>query len=136
MVEILTIGYGGKKPHEFFDELDRLNADLVIDVRWNPFKAFLGIYTYKSLMKRVKNYHWIPELGNPSQKLPPRLIDEKLGLTKVIALINQHKAKRVALLCAEKDEEKCHRKYVKEKLLRRLLSEKKVVRNAPKKGKN
>jgi len=120
MTDIMTIGYGGKKPHAFFDELAKLNADLVIDVRWNPFKAFLGVYTCKALMKRVPNYVWIIELGNPSRKLPPTLMDEKTGLDKAMALIKNHKAKRVVLLCAEKDENRCHRKYVKEKLIERL----------------
>jgi len=120
MTEIVTIGYGGKKPSEFFEELKELNADLTIDVRHNPHHAFLGVYTYKPLFIRVRGYVWIKELGNKLKTLPPELIDEELGLAKAVRLITFKKAKRVVLLCAEKDENRCHRKYVKEKLQARL----------------
>ena len=120
MVEIMTIGYGGKRPHDFFTELKSLKPDLVIDVRRNPHHAFLGIYTLASLKKRVEHYVWIHELGNKKKTLPPELIDEGVGLGKAIGMIQAWKANRVVLLCAEKDENRCHRKYVKEKLQRLL----------------
>ena len=123
-MEVLTIGYGGKRPHEFFDELDRLSADLVVDVRRDPFHAFLGVYTKPSLERRLKNYVWIRELGNRHKSLPPVLVDEKAGLLRLLALIRTRHPKRVVLLCAEKDEERCHRAYVKrlvEEKLRREL---------------
>lgn len=120
MVEILTIGYGGKHPKDFFDELKKLKADLTIDVRRDPHHAFLGVYTYKHLFTRIMSYVWIKELGNKRKTLPPELIDEEVGLRKAVGLIKVEKAKRVVLLCAEKDENRCHRKYVKEKLQKLL----------------
>ena len=115
-VQVLTIGYGGKHPTDFFKELEDLKADLVIDVRRDPHHAFLGVYTYKPLFVRIRGYVWIQELGNKRKTLPPELIDEGVGLGKAIGMIVAMKAKRVVLLCAEKDEDRCHRKYVKEKL--------------------
>lgn len=119
-VEVLTIGYGGKRPHAFFDELMKLNADLVVDVRRNPYKAFLGVYTFSSLMKRVENYVSIPLLGNALKTLPPKLVDEEKGMQVLMNIMKAYRCKRLVLLCVEKDEDRCHRKYVKEKLLERL----------------
>ena len=114
--EILTIGYGGKHPHEFFSELEALDPNIVIDVRANPFKAFLNVYTKPYLEARLKNrYVWIEELGNQTRSLPPILIDEEVGLRKVREYMRNNP--RIILLCAEKDERKCHRSYIKSRLL-------------------
>lgn len=113
--EILSIGYGGKKPQAFFEELEALSPDVVVDVRENPFKAFLGVYTKKGLEARLgTKYFWIRELGNSTQELPPTLVDEEEGLRKLRALMEGHR--RVVLLCAEKDENRCHRSYIKAKI--------------------
>ena len=113
--EILTIGYGGKKPTEFFAELEALNPDVLVDVRENPFRAFLGVYTQKGLMNRLGDrYVWIRELGNRTRELPPTLVDEDEGFRKLRALMEKHK--RLVLLCAEKDETNCHRSYIKARL--------------------
>lgn len=114
--EVLTIGYGGKKPQLFFQELDKLCPDMVIDVRANPYKAYLNVYTKKSLENRLKdNYVWIRELGNPSHSLPPHLEDEPKGIEKIHKIMRSHH--RIVLLCAEKDETRCHRSYIKHRLL-------------------
>jgi len=120
MIEILTIGYGGKHPSDFFKELEELQADLIIDVRQDPYRAFLGVYTCPHLRKRLKKYIWIRELGNKVRELPPQLVNEKVGLDIAVSMIKSRKCKRVVLLCAEKDENRCHRKYVKEKLQNRF----------------
>lgn len=117
MTEIMTIGYGGQRPSEFFDELARLGADVVVDVREDPFHAFLGAYTKPALEKRLgERYVWIPELGNKTRSLPPVLVDEEAGMRKLMTLMKRYD--RIVLLCAERDERRCHRLYVKEKALR------------------
>jgi uncharacterized protein (DUF488 family) len=113
--DLLTIGYGGKKPGDFFAELEALKPDIIVDVRENPFHAFLGAYTKKGLEMRFRSpYIWIKELGNTSRVLPPTLVDEEEGIEKLHVLMQHHE--RVVLLCAEKDEERCHRSYIKAKL--------------------
>lgn len=111
-----TIGYGGKKPDDFFKELDELNPDIVVDVRENPYRAFLGVYTLPQLEKRLgSKYTWIKELGNKTRMMPPTLVDETVGLEKLIEFSKTHK--RIVLLCAEKLEENCHRGYVKRRFI-------------------
>lgn len=112
---ISTIGYGGKKPEEFFQELESLHPDLVIDVRENPDRAFLGTYTRSGLKKVLgERYLWIHELGNRSRSMPPTLVNEEEGLRKLTELLKKYS--HVVLLCAEKDEERCHREYIKDKI--------------------
>ena len=114
--EVVTIGYGGKKPTDFFAEIDALGVDLVVDVRENPFKAFLGVYTKRGLEARLgEKYTWVKELGNTTRELPPTLVDEAEGMRKLRALMEGRR--RVALLCAEKDETMCHRGYIKAQIL-------------------
>lgn len=115
MTEILTIGYGGKKPKDFFRELQALQPCLVVDVRRDPKHAFLGVYTRTGLASRIPNYEWIPELGNKKKCLPPEYVDEEVGFAKLRLLMSKHP--RIVLLCAEKDENRCHRKWIKEKVL-------------------
>ena len=112
---LLTIGYGGKKPSDFFSELEELNPDVIVDVRENPNKAYLGCYTKAHFEKRLGQYIWIEELGNKTRSLPPKLVNEEKGMKKLQNLC--HDENTVVLLCAEKDEKRCHRLYVKEKMI-------------------
>jgi uncharacterized protein (DUF488 family) len=113
--EVMTIGYGGKKPEAFFAELEVLRPDFVVDVRRDPFHAFLGVYTKKGLENRLGDtYVWLRELGNTTRELPPTLVDEKEGLMKLHALMVG--CSRIVLLCAERDETHCHRNYIKAKI--------------------
>ena len=112
---VYTMGYGGKKREAFFDELSKLNYDIVVDVREDPDHAYLGCYTRKHLEKQLKeHYMWIPELGNRTRTLPLTLVDEKAGMEKLHKVLSQHMV--VVLLCAEKNEENCHRGYIRRKL--------------------
>ncbi len=116
MATISTIGYGGKKPTDFFKELESMQPDIIVDVRENPYKAFLGVYTLPQLEKRFgSKYTWIKELGNRLRQMPPTLVDEEAGLEKLLALAEKHQ--HIVLLCAEKLEENCHRGYVKQRFI-------------------
>lgn len=111
---IKTIGYGGKKPDDFFNELEELEPSIVIDVRENPYSAYLAVYTHSQLTKRLgSKYTWIKELGNKTRMMPPTLVDEEAGLEKLRVLAMTHQ--RIVLLCAEKRESDCHRGYVKKR---------------------
>jgi uncharacterized protein (DUF488 family) len=121
---IMTIGYGGKKPDEFFQELLSLEPDIVVDVREDPYHAYLGVYTLPYLEKKLKEkYIWIRELGNNTRSLPPVLVDEDTGIRKLLELSDNHR--RIVLLCTEKNEKDCHRKYIKDKVSDMLISREK-----------
>lgn len=69
-MKISLIGYGGRKPTDFFDRIEKMNPDLVVDVRADPYHAFLAAYTKPQLEKRLEiKYLWIPELGNKTRDI-------------------------------------------------------------------
>ncbi|MCW4049903.1 MAG: DUF488 domain-containing protein [Candidatus Bathyarchaeota archaeon] len=111
---IQTIGYGGMKPDDFFDKLGKMNPNYVVDVRENPHRAYLGCYTKAHLEKRLANYIWIKELGNKTRKMPPTLVNEELGIARLRELCKL--SELIVLLCAEKDEARCHRSYIKKRI--------------------
>lgn len=113
--KLMTIGYGGKNPSDFFSELEEMSPDFVVDIRENPNRAYLGCYTKAHFEKRLEHYIWIEELGNRSRTLPPHLINEELGMARLKELCEANN--RIVLLCAEKDEKRCHRSYVKERIV-------------------
>ena len=130
-MKVLTVGYGNLVPDEFFVKLNALKADLIVDVRADPWHAWSSCYTARFLMKKFSNYVPIPALGNRSRTLPPRLVNEQVGFRQLLMLLSSEwrvfgktvkfpPVNTVVLLCSELDENRCHRKYVKEKLVRLL----------------
>jgi len=130
-LRVLTFGYGNLAPDEFFARLEALRPDLIVDVRADPWHARLGSYTAGFLMKKFPNYVPIPYLGNRERRLPPRLVNEEVGFRQLLLLVSSEwrvfgrtvsfpPVETVVLLCSELDENRCHRKYVKEKLVRLL----------------
>ena len=122
-MKVSLIGYGGtKKPKDFFARIKQMNVDLVVDVREDPFHAYLTPYKKPQLEKNLKDkYLWIPELGNKTRDINNiQLVDEEKGLQKLLELAKKHD--HIVLLCAEKKDEACHRSYVRNRLLE-LMSE-------------
>ena len=107
---IRTIGYGNKPPAVFFKELEELNPDLVIDVRASP-RGWSHSYSKRGLEKRLgEKYVWLPMCGNATKVLPPTLSDESACLKEIRKHMEAHGL--VVLLCAEMDENRCHRHYI------------------------
>jgi uncharacterized protein (DUF488 family) len=111
-MKISLIGYGGTRPTDFFAKIEQMSLDLVVDVREDSNHAYLATYTRPQLEKRLKGrYIWIPELGNKTRNIDNiQLVDEEKGLQKLLELANRHE--HVALLCAEKRDEDCHRFFL------------------------
>jgi uncharacterized protein (DUF488 family) len=116
LTRITLIGYGGSKPTDFFAKIEQLNPDIVVDVREDPYHAYLATYTKPRLEKRLASkYVWIPELGNKTRDINNiHLVDEQKGLQKLLELARRND--HIKLLCAEKKDEDCHRSYVRNRL--------------------
>jgi uncharacterized protein (DUF488 family) len=117
---VSLIGYSGTKPTDFFAKIEQMNPDLIVDVREDPNHAYLATYTKTQLEKRLEDkYVWIPELGNKTRDINNiQLVDEEVGLRRLSELAKKHE--HIALLCAEKRDEDCHRSYVRNRLLQLL----------------
>jgi uncharacterized protein (DUF488 family) len=122
MVNFKTIGYGGRDTSSLISTLKEMNADAVIDVRHKPYcgwnKDFCGEVLKDKLAAEGIDYLWISDLGNTTRDIDNiKLVNERRGIEKVLAVVGQCEYDTVVLLCAEADEKRCHRSYVKDKLV-------------------
>ena len=122
MVNFRTIGYGGRDTNSLVSALKEMNADAVIDVRYKPYcgwnRDFCGEVLKEKLAAEGIDYFWISELGNTTRDINNiKLVNESRGIEKVLAAAAQYEYDMVVLLCAEADEKKCHRSYVRDKLV-------------------
>lgn len=123
-MKIFTIGYGGRKRDEFIDLLKKNDVRIVVDVRLNPERAFMGIYAkgkdpHKGIQGLLEHtgiqYIWVSELGNPfkdDKNWKPKYqlyLKEKgkLLCSKLYELDTSF-----CLLCCEKYASGCHRKVI------------------------
>jgi uncharacterized protein (DUF488 family) len=131
-----TIGYGGNKPADFVEILKTHKIKSIIDVRLRPDKASMGLYqkakgNNKGIQKLLNDkgieYFSFVELGNlfvddkDSWKLKYEELLKASGelLTKnLLTLIKDGKIPQpFCLMCAEKDENECHRKQIADYLI-------------------
>ncbi len=123
MVVFKTIGYGGLGgANHLVKMLKEMNAELVVDVRLKPWcswnKGFCGQALKNKLSGANIDYFWTDDLGNITRDVRDiKLLNEKRGLEKVLALVKTYNYGIVVLLCAEADERRCHRLYIKNKLV-------------------
>ena len=123
MVVFKTIGYGGLAgANQLTTILKETNAELVVDVRLKPYcgwnKDFCGHALKNKLSGAGIDYFWTDDLGNITRDVRDiKLLNEKRGLEKVLALVKTYSYGTVVLLCAEADEKRCHRLYIKNKLV-------------------
>jgi uncharacterized protein (DUF488 family) len=120
---IKTIGYGGLGGvNHLLTMLKEMNADVVIDVRLKPYcgwnKDFCANALKNTLPGAGIDYLWISDLGNLTKDVRNiKLANEARGIEKVLSLAGTYKYDVVVLLCAEAEEKRCHRLYVKNKLI-------------------
>lgn len=131
---IATIGYEGKTIDGFLNELLMQRIGSVIDVRSNPFSykfGFCGSVLQEYLSKLDIEYLHLPEMGIPSRErkhlkteadlkslfkaYDVSLNDMRPALT---SLIRKGAEKRIALMCMEKDVNRCHRGVIGNRLRR------------------
>jgi uncharacterized protein (DUF488 family) len=112
-MKVLTLGYGGLAPGHFRQLVP--DTAIVIDVRINPSSA-QRFYSQDILAAHFPGrYHSVPQLGNlsrsPARWDPPSPEEADSFITQLAALVVRHNGE-VLLLCAERDAQKCHRRFV------------------------
>jgi len=116
---VYTIGYGGRKPEELVKILKEHGVDLVVDVRRKP-KGYLAVYSYPQikgwLAKHGIDYLHEARLGNPYETVEEYEADAEnlLGKLDLMGMLKEwgYPERTVALLCAEKNPERCHRRVI------------------------
>ena len=123
--QCFTIGYGDYPIDRFIDSVRSAGIDTIIDVRSTPYSRFNPQFNRENLEKSLKEsaigYRFMGDrLGgrytNPGLLFPDgtvnyRKVQEtelfKEGISQLLAVISS--GKTIALMCAEKEPERCHR---------------------------
>lgn len=126
LTTLYTIGYGGRRPQDFVALLTQHAIAIVCDVRAEPQRAYLGIYTFNPAQGRGPlprllaqagiDYRWFPELGNPDRQDPELGAFKRLMAQEAARRLRQLRlcaqAQRACLLCAEREAQHCHRRVI------------------------
>jgi len=120
-----TIGYGDYPIELFIYFLQKTGIDTIIDVRSSPYSKYNLYFNRenleKSLIRNQIDYRYMGDkiggrYSNPSLLFPDGTVNyQKVqsteqfqdGITQVLSIIST--GKKIALMCAEKEPERCHR---------------------------
>ncbi|MFQ5868560.1 MAG: DUF488 family protein [Candidatus Zixiibacteriota bacterium] len=143
---IFTIGYQGYSLSELVNTLKKRGIDTLVDVRYDAYSKrpeFCKGRLRSAIQEARIEYIHRPELGTPTQ-LRKKITDARSGqevfrlyferISKVNyryveAVAELASQRRVALMCMEKEPERCHRKILADFLSRKFRFE--VVHLAP-----
>jgi len=111
---VYTWGYQGRTTADLREVVEQYGIDLIVDVRGNPFSRRPG--WRKESLEEVfgDRYRWVGWLGNKRYREGGefRLRDPRRGMAELSHLVQVTGARRVLLLCYERDWRGCHRREV------------------------
>jgi uncharacterized protein (DUF488 family) len=123
--QCFTIGHGNYPIDRFITFLQNIGIDLIIDVRSSPYSRFNPHFNRekleKSLIMNDINYRYLGDKIGGRQSDPCLLFQDgtvnyrkvqetdkfRAGINEVVSIISS--GKKIALMCAEKEPERCHR---------------------------
>ena len=120
---LYTIGYGGRDPAELAGELVAHDVRRLLDVRlhaWSARVEWRAKPLAAFLRRDMIGYRHIEALGNLNYKNPaavPRLKNELRGMDDLAYEVGQG---QIAILCACRAPDRCHRSYIASQLTERF----------------
>lgn len=128
---LLSVGYGGRRKATFVDLLLDSGVEILLDVRLHAISGipgFSGPSLRRSLAAVGIEYRHVAPLSNPQDNRAPfqegRIADGRQRFQLLLAEGEAHMSlqelaeeaghRRVAVLCAERDHERCHRQVIVE----------------------
>jgi len=123
--QCFTIGYGDYPIDRFITVLQNISIDVIIDVRSSPYSRFNPHFNrenlenslhrrdigYRYMGDRIGGRYLDPGLLFPDGTVNYRKVQDtekfQEGITDLLSIISS--GKTVALMCAEKEPERCHR---------------------------
>ena len=130
-MDFISIGYGGRTPAELVDLLRAHGVRTVVDVRLRPDRASMGAFSLaKDPAKGIAGllgaagirHVSLVELGNlflgcEDWKDRYRRLADRAGDLLLERLLALRAEEPIALLCAEKKAEDCHRRFLADRLV-------------------
>ncbi|KOG53155.1 hypothetical protein ADK76_29010 [Streptomyces griseoflavus] len=133
---VWSVGYEGRTLEAFVAALVNAQIDTVADVRLTPISrkpGFSKTRLRESLSEAGIAYVHLRALGNPKDNRAPfwegRLAEGRARFRSILrsqaaaddlaGLVDRARTSRVAVLCFEHDEQRCHRKVVLDEIRRR-----------------
>lgn len=128
-VGLVSIGYEGRTALELLQELQRLQVAVLVDVRLTPISRKPGLSKTRlgeALRAFGIDYCHLPALGNPKDNREPFWTgDVSLGCIRFSELLTRPQATSAmdqleayardcltAVLCFEREHERCHRQVI------------------------
>jgi uncharacterized protein (DUF488 family) len=124
---VISVGYGGRRIGDFISLLVEHGVRVLVDVRLSPRSGVPG-FAGHSLARRLNDagiaYRHEPELGNPEDNREAirsgdptgtarfRTLLANRGGVAINGLLADAMEGPVAILCAERNELRCHRRVV------------------------
>jgi len=119
-VTVYTIGHSNHPISRFLALLKQHRIEVLVDVRSMPYSRFNTQFRKDTLRRHVEEagmtYQWEERLGGRQPELPPGvrvtpafLAEREAYRQAIQALIALAAQKRVAIMCAEEDPNRCHR---------------------------
>ncbi len=119
---LYTLGHSSLPPERFFELLRTHGIEVVVDVRARPFSRHNPQYNHRPLAQALQEagfgYVWmgdrlggVPHGSRQKLNVEARLRDPEFqkGLEALVELASRH---TVALVCAEEDPRRCHRRFL------------------------
>jgi len=130
----VSIGYEGRDQASVLDELVARGVQVLADVRLNAVSRRPG-FSKTSLSTALQSvgieYRHFPGLGNPQDNRAPfrsgrveqgraafgRRLDDPAPAAELAELADVARSQATAVLCVERDERRCHRQVILERML-------------------
>lgn len=141
---LVSIGYEGRSAEDLVSELCAQGVDVLVDVRLTPSSRKPGL-SKRRLAERLAeagiDYLHLKALGNPKENRQPfwdgRVSDGCQAFDALLAseepqaalqtIVKLMDSSTVAILCFERDHDRCHRQVVTERVAERTCSGQSVV---------
>jgi uncharacterized protein (DUF488 family) len=135
-VGLVSVGYEGRTARDLVELLVGAGVDLVADVRLTPMSRKPGLSKTKlgrALAEAGVEYVHLRALGNPKENREPfwtgrvaagvrafrELMQDPVCSATLDELTELARTRRVAVLCFERDHDRCHRQVVTDEVTQR-----------------
>lgn len=138
--KLYTIGHSTRTIEEFISILKEHDIGLVVDLRTHPFSRWMPQFNREKLKaslgdERIEYLYFGDRLGGRPEGGLEAFLASDIFRKNVTSLLIQIEGTNAALMCAERDLEKCHRRFIVEEIVKRGSEVKELGgKNAPKAG--